>query len=204
MTRAKKGRGDRRNSTVFLYFLQGDGAGDTECHKHHLLVWIYLHSRTLCATPTNCQGSAIVLQAWLCSQLWGRQTWSNAHSCHHHLATQTQCSRIHHGGSIVSLNSHTLFHSFHLLLTAVLPTAQNSITCSFHGWRSCKICTGLYYYCQHYYITLGISFTSLQKNSMPLPKVCSNMSLPLSLKSNELVKLTHKSSMRLSWDLLSL
>ena len=125
------------------------------------------------------------------------------HSCHWHLPTLTQCSGMHHGGSLVSPNTcSTLSLLPHSLYDSPANYSELHDFGSFHRWRSCKTCVGLSYCCQHYCITLDISFISLQKNSMPLSKACSNMSLQLSLVSNELVKLTPKSSMRQFWDLL--
>ena len=140
-------------------------------------------------------------------RFWGDKPDSmHTHLSSYHLATLTQCAGIHHGGSLVSPNTHSTLYLLppcSLYDCATHHSEQHDLLLPC-GWRSWNICTGLSYCCQHCYITLDISFISLQKNSMPLPKVCSNMSLQMSLKSNELVKLTPKSSMRLFWDLLSL
>ena len=47
--------------------------------------------RVFYTTPTNCQGSAIVMQAWSCSQILRKQTWPNA----------LLSSSLHHNGSML-------------------------------------------------------------------------------------------------------
>ena len=81
MIRAKKGRGERRKSTVFLYFLEGDGAGDAERHKHHLLIWIYFHLRGHCTQHQLIAKVVLLSYRHDCAPcFWGDKPDPNAHT----------------------------------------------------------------------------------------------------------------------------
>ena len=138
MIRAKKGRGERRKSTVCSYFLEGDGAGDAERRKHHLLVWIYFHLRGHC---TQHQLIAYYPTGMIVLPAFGETNLIQMHTLlpSYHLSTLTQCSGI-HIIKLVRLPRRLFMQALHMCTVGKQSFFQNNVKKVGRGVAS-AICT---------------------------------------------------------------